>query len=294
MSKVTFGSDPELFIYDTEKKVARNALNVIKKEKNDPIRLNHGVYVYADNALIEAKMDPQPSSYQFLDGIRTLIIEMAEYVHGLNPKYALMARSAMDIQADDLMDKRAWEIGCNPSTNAYTGAHNKLEPFRNGLRTGSFHIHIGSSMLETMDQCRLMVQLLDIVLGCPSVIFDIDTSTAARRKYYGKAGEFRPTPYGLEYRVLGNWALNSPEIVKLICDLVDHAMSIMEIGYAEEITTEINEQHVKDAINHCDVKMARQIVAASTAFNRGLEIRITDPVEVPKDDIYLTWLNANL
>lgn len=43
-------------------------------------------------------------------------------------------------------------------------------------------------------------------LGVPSVLKDTDTK---RRSLYGKAGCFRLTPYGLEYRVLSSYFLTN-------------------------------------------------------------------------------------
>ena len=72
--------------------------------------------------------------------------------------------------------------------------------------------------MATMDAdligaCCTLSKELDYYLGLPSLLFDPDTS---RRKMYGKAGAFRPKPYGMEYRVLSNAWLKSPELIKWV------------------------------------------------------------------------------
>lgn len=54
----------------------------------------------------------------------------------------------------------------------------------------------------------MIVKQLDYYLGVPSLLWDNDPR---RRLLYGKAGAFRPKPYGLEYRTLSNrWLTNVP------------------------------------------------------------------------------------
>jgi hypothetical protein len=60
--------------------------------------------------------------------------------------------------------------------------------------------------------CAAIVRELDYYLGLPSLKWDTD---GRRRKLYGKAGAFRPKPYGLEYRVLSNKWLSDEKLIGL-------------------------------------------------------------------------------
>jgi hypothetical protein len=100
------------------------------------------------------------------------------------------------------------------------------------------------------------VKLLDLMVGCPSVIFDRDETNKARRKLYGKCGEFRPTPYGLEWRVLGNYGLRSPKLVELIFDLVEHTLSTIEDNLHGRIIDGADWNLVKSAVDNSNRKLA--------------------------------------
>jgi hypothetical protein len=58
-------------------------------------------------------------------------------------------------------------------------------------------------------------------LGLWSVIRDPDTK---RRELYGKAGAFRFKPYGVEYRVLSNFWLHTPDRMEYVWHLVRGAL----------------------------------------------------------------------
>jgi hypothetical protein len=64
-----------------------------------------------------------------------------------------------------------------------------------------------------MIRCITLVKQLDAYLGIPSLEWDKDT---LRRRLYGKAGAFRPKPYGVEYRTLSNAWLKNEMLVRYV------------------------------------------------------------------------------
>jgi hypothetical protein len=113
------------------------------------------------------------------------------------------------IFSKDLLDRlppHVKELGCNPDYNAYTLEPN---PTPNGsdvvFRTGAGHLHIGwtdgAEGMEHFEKCARLVKQLDYTVGLVTLLFDDEPR---RRALYGKAGAFRPKPYGLEYRVPSN------------------------------------------------------------------------------------------
>ena len=54
---------------------------------------------------------------------------------------------------------------------------------------------------------------MDFFLGLPSLAYDNDK---LRREMYGKAGCYRPKPYGVEYRTLSNAWLKSEKLMRWV------------------------------------------------------------------------------
>lgn len=253
--KITLGSDPELMLMDRNAGKIVNALDVIGRDKNDPVKLDCGEKYYADNALFEFSVKPADTTLGMVQNLQQVIREAAFRL----PEHRLVAQSSHVFDNDDLKNPASWLIGCTPSFNAWTEQVNQPSKFDSGLRTGSFHIHIGMDNLKKLNEKLLAVRMLDIHLGCASVLFDNDPSVKARRQLYGKAGEFRPTPYGIEYRVLGNWALGNKELTTFIFDFVGWIL-LESKDTAQKIVKEINREDVFRAINECDAASAVRVL----------------------------------
>jgi hypothetical protein len=125
------------------------------------------------------------------------------------------------------------ELGCNPDFNAYTLELNPVPDSNLPIRTGSGHIHVGfTENADVGDFSHLMLcaeyaKQLDFFLGLPSLYWDRDNR---RRNLYGKAGAFRPKPYGLEYRVLSNKWLTDEELMEFVYDRTIEALDTYHDG----------------------------------------------------------------
>jgi hypothetical protein len=266
--EVTLGSDPELMLFDIEQNKMVSAIKVLCNDKKTPTSLGDGILMYADNVLVETAFPPAKTKEDFIETIRKAFQRMQL---ALGRKFKLHPQAAFNFEKDQLDDKRAWESGCDPNFDVYLGRANERADFTSGLRTGSFHIHVGNQEWETNPEGLLMsdeskgmaIRLLDIFVGVPSVIFDRDFSSGTRRKLYGKAGEHRPTPYGIEYRVLGNYALRNPEMVNLVVDLLDYALDQIRDNKAEELIRRMNSSMVQTAINENSTVAAMEVLKES-------------------------------
>lgn len=254
---ITLGSDPELHLKDNELGRIVSSIHVLKRDKNNPIIIGKDVRLYHDNVLAEIAHPPVGSSEEAVSLWRGIFTSVREH---LGSRYDLVAQASHIYDADQLQDKAARETGCNPNFDAYAEAVNPKVDFTDGLRTGSFHIHVGHPKLETMYQKADAIKLLDIYLGCASIIFDKDPTAQMRRKYYGKAGEFRHTSYGAEYRVLGNYALSSPELTKLVFDIAAYALTHVTHGTVKDVLKLANPFDVQKAINTNQPRLAEEIM----------------------------------
>jgi hypothetical protein len=258
-SNITLGSDPELHLWDREEGRVVSSLRIIKRDKRRPIKLGNGVRYYADNVLTEFAFPPANS----IEGVIGRLGDVLGMVQeDIGPRFRLYPKAAIVYAKSELRGKRCWEVGCNPSKDVYLARDNPIIPFTDGLRTGSFHLHIGHPKAEGNDLRPKVeiIKLLDIFVGCASVIFDKDETAPLRRAYYGRAGEFRACPYGAEYRVLGNWALRHPITTKLVWDLVAHAISHYDNGDANPLIEAVGAERVQAAINNNNKQLAKQVL----------------------------------
>jgi len=253
----TIGSDPELMVYDRSLGKIVSSLSLLP-DKHNPVDLNDGIFVYADNVLVEAKFPPVTTKGDFVKTFQKTFRRVKSHL-GNNFEIIPLASHVYD--DSELQSKEAWKIGCTPSYNCYTKDENEIVSFQDGTRTGSAHIHLGNPSLCNYDRRHLTVRLLDIFVGCASVIFENDiVASRMRRQFYGRAGEFRPTPYGLEYRVLSPFVLLSPALIELTYDLTDFTLSISDSNEVEQILRLANPRKVQDAINNCNRRLASSIL----------------------------------
>jgi len=104
-------------------------------------------------------------------------------------------------------------LGCAPDYNAYTGDAIPRPEAKTPCRTAAGHVTVGWTRdvdphhPAHFEACKVLTKQLDVHLGIPSLLWDGEKK---RRDLYGKLGCFRPTSYGMEYRVLSNaWLKNS-------------------------------------------------------------------------------------
>ena len=216
--KLSIGADPEIFMTN-EQGLVRSAHGIIPGTKEEPHAVPFGA-IQVDGMALEFNIEPALNSYDFVRNINTVMREMKKSLpegygfaikghHHFPPEY-------MKKQPDESL-----ELGCDPDFNAYTKAPNYAPDGRTTLRTAAGHLHFGWCEGETLDDwffnlCCDFVQHLDLSVGIYCYMLDKDTE---RKALYGKAGAFRPKPYGLEYRTPNNAWLKRTEEMKTIFEL---------------------------------------------------------------------------
>lgn len=156
------------------------------------------------------------------------------------------------------MDYRAWESG--------KGNPLGIEPETHYWRYAGTHIHVGFSgvasdkdviaFLESFDGKLKVIKVMDWLVGNTLVLFEDDTAKL-RRQLYGKAGVFRPTPYGVEYRVPGASISRHPALMSLTFSLARAAASIAQHRF-EDFMAGLEPERVIVAINDVDRSLAMQ------------------------------------
>ncbi len=228
MNLFTIGCDPEFFLKYGDKTIS--AIGVVGGSKDAPRPIGSGCAVQEDNVAVEFCIPPAESCEQFYNSIMySLDTIMKELPEGLSFKH-----TASEVFDDDQLDNpQALEFGCDPDYNAWTGTKNpKPKATDKALRSAGGHVHIGVNDVDPIQLIRAM----DLFVGVPSIKLDSDTR---RRELYGKAGCYRPKPYGAEYRTLSNFWIWDKKLIEWVYHQTSRAVDFVKQG---------NKLSVKDGV----------------------------------------------
>lgn len=270
---VTIGADPEFFLGTPDGEL-KSAIDRIGGYKSAPRNLSRlGFAVQEDNVAVEFNVPPATSVEEWCSNIQWAMTEITNEVKGMGLQPVIQA-AALFPEAE-LADDRAKAFGCDPDYNAWRGGLVNPRPHSPNarLRSCGGHVHIGYPLDTPLDKHRL-IQLMDLYLGVPSILMDDDVD---RRGLYGKAGAFRPTDYGVEYRVLSNFWLKKPEFTSWVFTqtnrAVDQALKYGKKTVLENVAngkrgdyyafmeTEDLCDEIQDCINYSSPILAQKLVA---------------------------------
>lgn len=196
------GCDPEIFLKDAAGGlVASCGLIGGSKEQPLPLPIGDGYAVQEDNVAIEFNIPPADTNASFINNINAAMAFLRQEVakQGL----AFGAESAALFPKHQLIHPAALVFGCDPDFNAWTRKANpKPKAADPTLRSAGGHIHIGDIGDLSSDDMVMVIKLMDLHAGVPSVLMD---NGQMRKELYGKRGAFRVKPYGVEYRTLSNF-----------------------------------------------------------------------------------------
>ena len=255
LSNVTIGADPELFIINEKTKKVVSAFGLIPGEKGNPWRsddMPEGFGLETDNILAEFNIPPVKDEINFVNNIVYMQEYIDKFVKSKNPDLGIKCIASQTVPKSELQSDQAKLFGCDVDYNAYTmKANPKPKGTSTNLRSAGFHIHVGYENPD-VDTSLSLVRYMDVFLGIPSVVKDKDKK---RRSLYGKAGCFRLTDYGVEYRVLSSAMMGSTSKLSFIWKQLQKVMKACRIGYVLPST-----DLVQEAINSSDVELAKQLI----------------------------------
>lgn len=230
-ASISIGADPELFIKKDGKFVS--AHNYPCGDKQHPRRTDHGE-VQNDGVALELNIRPAFTRGQFVLNFRGVLYDLDRIVKTWDKGEGYLVAEPVAPFAPEYLKNlpdRAKELGCNPDFNAYTSSPNDRPNGDVPFRTGAGHLHIGwaenQEGVEHFMKCADLVRQLDYTVGLRTVLFDHEPR---RRMLYGKAGTFRPKPYGCEYRVPSNAWCQSEARAGDMFDSVIQAVDLLNKG----------------------------------------------------------------
>lgn len=258
------GADVELFLKDKITGEIVSAEGFVQGTKNNPFVFdaeNPHFATSLDNVLAEFGIPPATNKVEFYNFLKKSIT----FIERSLPKSlctAILPAAELDIKW--LQTRQAKKFGCDPDYNAYTMSHNSSPKSENAcLRSAGGHIHIGYEdpseinffgLEKGGEERARIIKALDLFIGVPSVILEPDNK---RKELYGKAGAFRPKRYGVEYRTISNFYLESKSLIFWVYQQVMEAMAWLNEGH--DIGPMFG-SHIQNTINNNDKKEAESLI----------------------------------
>lgn len=207
---ITIGADPELFLVAGD--VLKSSIGLVGGSKALPRPLGdrEGYFVQEDNVAVEFNIPPAKTLQEFVDSITWSVAAINKEVEIYGLKSIALASALFP--ETELDNAAAQTFGCDPDYNAWKNGRKNPRPRISDacLRSCGGHIHVGYPKDLGIDKLQA-IQLMDLYLGVPSILMDSDQQ---RRRLYGKAGSYRDTDYGFEYRTLSNFWLKSSTLME--------------------------------------------------------------------------------
>lgn len=214
--EVTLGADPEIFVGRAGQFFSAHE-TAIEGNKKDPMPVNKGA-VQIDGMALEFNIDPASNYQEFQENLDVVQAQLAQL---LQPGMEFLDVASVIFSAEFLKDipYENVRLGCEPDYNGYMVAKNPA-PDQNALmRTAGGHVHIGGigpsedNRRKHLPNMARLTRLMDEEVGVYSTLWDKDDR---RRALYGKAGCYRPKPYGMEYRSMSNAWLFSKKVTEFV------------------------------------------------------------------------------
>lgn len=263
------GTDPEYMLVEKYTGHFKSTLDIIpgtKQAPHDLTELGEGFSIQKDNVLLEFCVPPVfndkgITADDFINMSQSVYkaIEYTTEKFLKGTSYDIVAQSVAKYKPEELDNEYARTFGCGASINAWTTDTFVVENDPNNLHRGAgYHIHIGYTD-QDIESTLQLVKLLDIFVAVPNLRknFEADQNVI-RRKQYGRAGDFRITPWGgFEYRVLGSGAIRGVHDAIEVYEGIKKAFKYLNNGF------EISERLAFDTqicINTCNSGMVDKIL----------------------------------
>lgn len=250
---ITIGSDPEYGVIDIETGTPISCVGLLGGTKEKPIDIGNGCTKMEDNVAAEITIPPVTNELDFINYIvygRSVVDD-----HLLESGCKTVATSTLKYPLSQLKTKEAQEFRCVEALDVYT--RDEIMPPKvsedYNMRSFGAHIHIGWKGEKSAKTFLPLIYMLDAYLSLPALFIDNDRK---RRELYGKAGEFRIKPYGIEYRSLGGGMLESTDRLSWIFTRTMEVIDAINNNLSIVNTVVENKESIREAINTYDLDTA--------------------------------------
>jgi hypothetical protein len=292
---VLFGADPELFITQggkiigSEKAIPEKGLNLTSRGVGSFGSHNKsGEKIVLDGVQIELHVNPSWCRAHLGNELRAHFTTLRNHLKTLkNTKVSFEAIVKVDPEELKSLSEKSRALGCAPSLNTYNPkATIKVNPATYTTRSAGGHLHFGFAhtfygdngiyIPGKVDHRARLVPIFDALIGNTSVMLDRDPLAAERRKVYGQAGEYRLPKYGIEYRTLSNFWLQSYQLMSLVMGLGRLSVAVLAtslstkdgvgIDAEKALLKSVHLGKIRRAINKNDLELAKENWQGVRAF----------------------------
>jgi hypothetical protein len=293
----SMGGDPEFFVSSKKGKVI-NA-DAFFPSKHEPLFVGDQKKInklFFDGIQAEIAFGHSTCRDTIIHNSRACL-NLARHKMPSDHKILLKPSAKIDRQIIENADPEARIFGCAPDFNAYTRSVNTeaIDASKHPFRYAGGHMHLGLSSpylkegqseydLVHRDENHLkIIKFLDLMVSIPTLILDNGVGSKRRRDKYGKAGCFRPTPYGVEYRTPSCWWLKSPMTTSLVFGFAKLAWTMLVNHVEDEFRSAIDpdEEVVRGIINESDVKSSLAMWKKMRPYMAVAGVRDTNPMALP-------------
>jgi len=302
VSLPSFGGDPEFFVANargtilaSDKFFPGKNCKIEFPAKESQYRGDTHNKLFFDGIQAEMNISANTCREYLTDNVYRCFRKAIEII-GKN--YKIVLRPSVKVRREVILtaDPEARRFGCMPDFNAYTRTTStgEIDATRHPYRYAGGHIHLGIAskylkkdsnefkMAKTEEGHIEIIKLLDLIVGIPSVLLDNSKAAIRRRSKYGKAGCFRPTPYGIEYRTPSCFWIKAPELVSLIMGLARIAWTLGAQGLDKEFLEKVKyeEQVVREVIDNSDIIKAKEIWQSIRPYVALMGKDYTNPLHI--------------
>ena len=248
---IIIGCDPEVFVCNRSGFIPARVVAPNLGDKDHPTDFGDDTNGQIDGMALEFGITPTANPNIFVERVRQALRHFDDLARSHSSDNQLALVPVANFLFDNWRDQvnpADFELGCSPDFNAYSGRRNIIpKNVPPGFRTAAGHIHIGWTSNEDpfspghLADCRDVVKQLDAMFQ--GFAPDNRPLEKSRRRLYGKAGAFRPKPYGVEYRVPSNSWLKSPALVWQVHELTMRAVQDLAAGefYPEHLGIDVRQ-----------------------------------------------------
>lgn len=232
-----------------------------------------------------------------MDDVRTGLMNTLFEARKKDPTAKLSLKSVFPLSPEELAtrEEKYINLGCSPSKNAYGERPLSIDPRTLPWRMAGGHIHFGLptesgytkrdyplTSAGRVSRLPEVVKFLDATLGVISVSLFQGLEDPLRRNFYGRPGEYRMPPHGLEYRVLSNAWLTHPAIAHLTYELGRAFIRMAHLSPIYRDAWKYDEDEVRSIILDLDVKGAQKVMERNSAVLEGFRGTLEHTVTLKK------------